>query len=85
MSIKEQKEVSDFVNNQLYKGYIEPSKLSQISPVFFIPKKDEKKHMIQGYWYLNQWTVKNNYLLPLISQLIKWFKGAKLFTKNDLQ
>lgn len=40
--------------------------------------------MVQDYWYLNQWTVKNNYLLPLILQLIDWLKGASLFTKMDL-
>ena len=33
-------------------------------PVFFVPKKDEKKEMVQDYQYLNSWTIKNNYPLP---------------------
>ena len=35
----EQKEVSEFVDEQLTKGYICPSKSEQTSPVFFMPKK----------------------------------------------
>ena len=41
--------------------------------------------MVQDYHYLNEWTVKNNYLLPLISQLVDKLKGCKLFTKMDLR
>ena len=40
LSPKEQKEVSEFVDEQLAKGYICPSKSEQMSPVFFVPKKD---------------------------------------------
>ncbi|KIN99400.1 hypothetical protein M404DRAFT_30458 [Pisolithus tinctorius Marx 270] len=79
-----QQEVSDFVNGQLKKGYIQPSKSPQTSPVFFVPKKDGKKHMVQDYHYLNKHTVKNSYPLPLISQLDDKLKGCKLFTKMDL-
>jgi len=48
-SVDEQKEVEDFVNNQLAKGYIRPSISPQTSPVFFVPKKDGKKCMVQDY------------------------------------
>ena len=65
------------------KGYIRPSKLPQTSPVFFVPKKDRKKRMVQDYRYLNSWTVKNNYPLPLILDLIDSI-GKKVFTKIDL-
>ena len=40
LSPEEQKEVSEFVDKQLAKGYIRPSKSEQTSPVFFVPKKD---------------------------------------------
>ena len=40
LSPEEQKEVSDFIDDQLSKGYIRPSKSEQTSPVFFVPKKD---------------------------------------------
>ena len=85
LSVDEQKEVEAFLDDQLSKGYIRPSNSQQTSPVFFIPKKDGKKRMVQDYRYLNEWTIKNNYLLPLISQLVDKLKGCKLFTKMDLQ
>jgi transposase InsO family protein len=85
LSPKEQEEVSEFVEDQLKKGYIRPSKSPQTSPVFFVPKKDGRKRMVQDYRYLNEHTVKNNYPLPLISQLVDKLKGAKWFTKIDLR
>ena len=83
--LKEQKEVSQFINKQLAKGYICPSKSEQTSPVFFMLKKDGHKWMVQDYWYLNKHTVWNNYPLPLISQLINKFKSSQYFMKIDLQ
>ena len=66
-----------FLDDQLSIGYIRPSNSQQTSPVFFVPKKDGKKHMVQDYRYLNEWTVKNNYPLPLISQLVDKSKGLQ--------
>ena len=42
----EREEVQEFMRDQLRKGYIRLSKLSQISLVFFVPKKDSKKRMV---------------------------------------
>ena len=82
--VDKQKEVEAFLDDQLSKGYIRPSSSQQTSPVFFVPKKDGKKCMVQDYHYLNEWTVKNNYPLLLISQLVDKLKGCKLFMKMDL-
>jgi hypothetical protein len=68
----------------LAKGYIRPSKSLQTLPVLFIPRKDGKKPMVMDYRHLNEETVKNNYPLPLISQIINKLKGIKIFTKMDL-
>ena len=68
--VDEQKEVEAFLDDQLSKGYIRPSNSQQTSPVFFVPKKDGKKRMVQDYHCLSDWTVKNNNLLSLISQLV---------------
>jgi len=54
----------------LRKGYIRLSKLPQTSPVFFVDKKDRSKRMVMDYCSLNSQTVKNNYPLPLITELI---------------
>ena len=50
----EQEEVTVFLDDELKKGYIHPSKSLQTSPVFFVPKKDGKKQMVQDYHYLNE-------------------------------
>ena len=55
------------------------------SPFFFIKKKDGKLQPCQDYRYLNDWTVKNAYLLPLISELMDKLKGAKHFSKMDVR
>jgi len=59
--------------------------VTQTLPVFFVGKKDRKKRMVQDYQYLNKGTVKNNYLLPLISDLINTIGTKKVFTKIDLR
>ena len=53
--------------------------------MFFVPKKDRRKWMVQDYQYLNEHTVQNNYPLPLISQLVDKLKGSQYFMKIDLQ
>ena len=53
LSRVERDEVQEFVKDQLRKGNIRPSKSPQTSPVFFVPKKDGKKRMVQDYRYLN--------------------------------
>ena len=55
------------------------------SPFFFVKKKDGKLRLCQNYHYLNDWTVKNVYPLPLISELMDKLKGAKYFSKMDVQ
>ena len=85
LSRVEREEVQEFVKDQLRKGYIRSLKSQQMSPVFFVPKKDGKKRMVQDYRYLNSWTIKNNYPLPLISDLIDSIGKKKVFTKMDLR
>ena len=82
---KERGEMHEFIEEQLRKGYIRPLKSSQIALVFFIGKKNGKKRMVQNYWYLNEWTIKNNYPLPLISDIVENISMKKVFTKLDLR
>jgi len=81
LSREEREEVCEFIQEQLRKGYIRPSKSPQIVPVFFVGKKDGKKRMVQDYRYLNEWTIKNNYPLPLISDIVENIGTKKVFTK----
>ena len=53
--------------------------------VFFVGKKNRKKQMVQNYRYLNEWTIKNNYPLPLISDIVENISTKRIFTKMDLR
>ena len=66
------------------KGYIRPLKSSQTAPVFFVGKKDRKKRIVQDYYYLNKWIIKDNYPLSLISDIVKNIGTNQVFTKLDL-
>jgi len=85
LSREEREEVHEFIQEQLRKEYIRLSKSPQTAPVFFVEKKDGKKRMVQDYRYLNEWTIKNNYPLPLISDVVENIGTKKVFTKMDLR
>ena len=85
LSREEREEVRKFIQEQLRKGYIRPLKSPQMAPVFFVGKKDGKKRMVQNYRYLNEWTIKNNYPLLLISDVIENIGTKRVFTKMDLR
>jgi len=56
------------------------------SPISFVSKKDPRKLWpCQDYQYLNEWMIKNAYPLLLISEIIDKLKGARYFTKLDIQ
>jgi len=85
LSKNEREKVQNFVEDQLRKRYIRPSKSPQTSPVFFVGKKDRSKWMVMDYRNLNNQTVKNNYPLLLITELIDNMGSKKVFTKMDLR
>ena len=51
-------------------------------PVFFVGKKNRKRRMVQN---LNKSIVKNNYPLPLISDIVENIGIQKVFTKINLR
>ena len=77
-------ELDKFLNENLEKEYIQPSQSLMASSFFFVKKKDGKLWLCQDYWYLNDWTIKNAYLLPLISKIMDKLKEAKYFLKFDV-
>jgi len=84
LSRNKREEVQKFVEEHLKKGYIRPSKSQQTSLVFFVGKKDGGKQMVMDYCRLNKQTVKNNYPLPLITELVDNMGSRQVFTKMDL-
>jgi len=55
-----------------------------MSLVFFVSKKNGSKRIVIDYRSLNEQTVKNNYLLPLITDLIDNMGSKKVSTKMNL-
>jgi len=84
LSKNKREEVQNFIKDQLKKEYIRLSKFPQTSPVFFVSKKDKGKRIVMDYCNLNDQIVKNNYLLPLIMDLIDNIGSKQVFTKMDL-
>ena len=85
LTLAEQLELDKlFLKENLEKGYIQSLESEMASPFFFVSKKDGKLWPCQDYWYLNSWTIKNSYPLPLISDILDKLKGAKYFTKMDV-
>ena len=84
LTLAEQLELDKILKENLEKGYIRPSQSPMASPFFSVSKKDGKLQPCQDYWYLNDWTIKNCYPLPLISDILDKLKGAKYFTKLDI-
>src|SRR5882724_10625353 len=83
----EQKQLDEFLEENLKSRCICPSKTPVASPVFFIKKKDRSLRLVQDYHKLNALTVKNTYPLPLIPDILNMVSGAraKHFTKLDVQ
>jgi len=50
-----------------------------------VAKKDGIQRMVQDYQYINQWTIKNGYSLPLITDILDGVGKRKVFTKLDLR
>ena len=85
MSTNGQEELQRFLQENLAKGYIRPSKSPLSSPVFFIKQKDGKLRFAQDYQKLNEITIKNRYPLPIVSDIVSQLKGAWYFTKFDVR
>jgi hypothetical protein len=85
MSPAEQVELDKWLEENLAKGYLRPSKSPMASPVFFIKKKDGKLRLVQDYRRLNKITIKNRYPLPLAADIVNRLTGAQHFTKFDVR
>ena len=76
--------MNQWLDKQLKAGLIIESKSRYVVPYFYIPKKDSSLWLVQDYRKLNQVTIKDKTLLPLIREVIDKLKEAKYFNKLDL-
>ena len=73
-----------YIENHLKTGFIWPSKSPTGTLIFFHQKPDRSFCLRIDYQGLNNLTIKNWYLLPLIRETLDWLDWAKRFTKLDL-
>ena len=85
LNCQEQEQLDTFLKENLETSRIQLSKSPLASPFFFMKKKDRSLRPVQDYQKLNEMRVKNNYPLPLISELIDQLLGSKIFSKMDIQ
>src|SRR5258708_6449131 len=83
LSPAEQKELDEFLRENLANGQICPSKSPIRAPVFFI-KKEGSLCLVQDYWKLNEIMIKNSYPLPLVSNVLTRLHDMEWFTTLDL-
>jgi len=84
MTLKEEEALNQWLDKQLKAGLIVESKSRYVASCFYIPKKDGSLWLVQNYRKLNQVTIKDKTLLPLIREVINKLKEAKYFNKLDL-
>ncbi|KAJ1594943.1 hypothetical protein NDA14_003675 [Ustilago hordei] len=82
---KEMSELRRYLDENLEKGFIRPSKSPARSPVLFVPKKDGGLRLCMDYRGLNEITVKNRAPLPLIKEQLFLLRKARIYTKLDLR
>jgi len=66
-------------------GIIRESHSFNSSPVLFVHKKDGKLRLCIDYLHLNQQTKRDPFLTPVVADLIASTRGARMFSKLDLQ
>jgi transposase InsO family protein len=85
LSEVELKALSEWIHENLSKGFIRASSSPAGAPILFVKKKDGSLRLCVDYRGLNKVTIKNRYPLPLISEALDRLKHAKLFTRLDLR
>ena len=85
LSPSERNSLDQWIDEELRKGYIRPSKSPVAAPFFFVKKHDGSLRPVMDYRKLNDVTVKNRYPIPRIADLIDSLSQASIFTKIDLR
>ena len=85
MSKEELKTLKEFIDVFIKKEQIQESMLLARALVMFVPKKNKKKKLVVNYQRLNNITIKDRYIVPLVNKIREQLRKAKWFTLMDLQ
>jgi len=84
MSPYKLQKIKEYLDKNLAKRYIVPSKAPYLSPVLFALKSNGDLRFCVDYRKLNSMTKKNRYSLPFIEKVIGKVMGCKYLTRLDI-
>ncbi|PHJ26011.1 retrotransposon ty3-gypsy subclass, partial [Cystoisospora suis] len=77
--------LKEYLRDLIDKEFIVPSQSPVAAPVFFVKKPDGSLRLVVDYRPLNKITIKDDYPIPKIQDLINRLGKAHWFSKIDLQ
>jgi len=84
MSQDELRVLKKYLKNNLIKDFIQVSSSFAISSILFVKKPSEELRFCVNYRSLNVMTVKNQYSLPLIREILDRLTKIKYYIKLDI-
>ncbi|KAL0161210.1 hypothetical protein M9458_044935, partial [Cirrhinus mrigala] len=85
LCIPEHQAMEEYIAEALKQGFIQPSTSPAASSFFFVGKKDGGLRPCIDYHQLNSQNIQQLYPLPLVPAALEELRGARIFTKLDLQ
>ena len=85
LSLVERNSLDTWINEELRKGYIQPSTSPIVALFFFVKKHNRSLQSVMDYRAFNGITIKNCYLISRIADLIESLSKALIFTKINLR
>jgi hypothetical protein len=85
LSLEELEICRTYIEDQLKRGFIEPSDAPWAAPILFVKKPNGGLRFCVDYRKLNAMTIRDQYPLPLIEETMRQVATAKIFTKIDIR
>ena len=84
LSIHELKALREWLDKNLSKGFIRASSSPVGAPILFVKKSDGSLRLCVDYKGLNTGSIKNRYLLPLITETLMQLSKARYYIALDV-